>query len=270
MIKKIVAICILNIVIGSVSSQDTTSTVSMITNRPGATEASTAVFKRGFQIETGIEFGRIPDRKGSTKHSEYLYLPNFGFQYGVSDNVEFRIFATNYATRSNVNGGYTQLVFNLSSVYLGTKINLTRSNGLIPEMALLINQGIPSNPSDVRKQWPTTALLAWSYSLPANLGLSGNLGYINQKEVFDQNITFDHSWSYTLNVGYALKENLGIFAEVFGEDNMNDNTKVPVTIDGGGWFRFNPKFQMDASAGYGFEFGSYYVNAGFSYLILNN
>lgn len=266
--KKIVAFYIFIQAISSVYSQDSTSTVSMITNRPGATEASTAVYKGGFQMEMGLEYGKVPNWKGNTEHSEYLFLPNFGFQYGVSKNVELRIFATNYATRSNVNGGYTQFVFNLSNVYVGTKINLLRSKGVIPELALLINQGMPTNPADVRKQWPTTALIAWSYSLPSNFGLSGNLGYINQKEVFDQNITFDHSWSYTLNLGYVIQDNVGIFAEIFGEDNMNDNTKVPLNLDGGAWYRFNPKFQIDASAGYGFEVGSYYINAGFSLLIM--
>ena len=137
-------------------SQDTTKVItlekeeiSMITNRPGATESSTAVFKGGFQTEMGFEYGKIPEWKGSTEHIEYLFLPSFGFLYGVSENVELRVFSTNYATRSNVNGGYTKLVFNLSTIYVGSKINLFREKGFVPNVALLINQGIPSNYVDV-------------------------------------------------------------------------------------------------------------------------
>ncbi len=248
-------------------SQDSSS-VSMITNRPGATEASTAVYKGGFQIEASLEYGKIPERKGTSDHSEYLFLPSFGLLYGVSENVELRVFAVNYATRSNLNGGYTQFVYNLSDVFIGTKINLLKSKGLVPELALIINQGFPSNPSNVRKQWPTTATFAWSYSLPANFGLSGNLGYINEKEVFDQNVTFDHGWLYTLNLGYAIKDDVGVFVEIFGEDNMNDDSPIPLVVNGGAWYRFNPKLQIDASAGYGFEVGNYYFNVGMSLLIL--
>ena len=271
--KKLLLFVLLSTGFVPLFAQDSTSVstteISMITNRPGASESSRAVFKKGFQIETGLEFGKVPNFKGNPEGIEYLFLPSFGFQYGVSENVELRIFATNYATRSINNGAPSQFVYNLSNVTAGAKINILKSKGIVPEMALLLTQGIPTNPADVRKQWPTTALLAWSYSLPANFGLAGNLGYINQKEVFEQQITFDHSWSYTLNVGYSIQENTGVFVEIFGTDNMNDNTTVPVNFDGGFWYRFNPKFQVDVSAGYGFDVGSSYVNAGLSWLFLN-
>ena len=110
--------------------------------------------------------------------------------------------------------------------------------------------------------------MAWSYSLPSNFGLSGNWGYTNHKEVFEQDVTFDHSWSYTLNVGYSIKYNLGVFAEIFGEDYVNDDSTTPITVDGGVWYRINPKLQVDASAGFGFDLGSNYLNFGFSWLIL--
>ena len=271
--KKLILLFFLGAGSFSLFAQDSTATkstsdVSMITNRPGFTEASRAVYKGGFQIESSIEYGKVPELQGSSNHSEYLYLPSFGFLYGVSKNVEFRVFATNYATRSNVNGGYTQFVFNLSSVNIGSKINLLSPKGLIPELALLINQGVPSNPADIRKQWPTSAILAWSYSLQGNLGVSGNLGYINHKEVFEQDITVDHGWSYTLNVGYNIQEDIGVFAEVFGENKINNGRVFSLNLDGGVWYRINSKLQVDASAGYGVEVGKYYVNAGFSWLLM--
>ena len=95
------------------------------------------------------------------------------------------------------------------------------------------------------------------------------MGYINQKEVFQNDITFDHSWSYTLNLGYSIKDDLGVFAEIFGEGKMNDNGETPLNIDGGIWYRINPKLQVDASAGYGFEVESHYLNMGFSWLLIN-
>ena len=265
----LLTICSVILTSSMLFSQDSTKViipekkeVSMITNRPGLTEASTAFFKGGFQTEMGFEYGKIPNWKGSTEHIEYLLLPSFGFLYGVSENVELRVFSINYASRSNINGGYTKFVWNLTDIFVGAKINLLKENGLTPGLALLINQGIPSNSVDVRRHWPTTAILAWSYSLPSNFGLSGNLGYINGKEVFENQITYDHAFSYTVNLGYAIQENIGVFAEVFGESD------IPVNLDGGAWYRFNPKLQVDASVGYGFDVENYYLNLGFSWLII--
>jgi len=270
--KKLLVFIFLSTGIIPVFAQDSTVTtaseVSMITNRPGTTEASRAVYKKGFQIEAGFEFGEIPDFKGNPDGIQYLFLPNFGFQYGVSENVELRVFAINYATRSIHNGAPSQFAYNLSNLFVGAKINILKANGLIPELALLITQGIPTNPNDVRKKWPTSGVLAWSYALPARLSLSGNFGYINQKEVFERDVTFKHKWTYTLNLGYAIKEDVGVFVEIFGVDEFNDNSTVPVNLDGGVWYRFNPKFQIDCSAGYGLDGGSYYVDAGLSWLLL--
>ena len=242
--------------------------LDMITNRPGATEASHAVYQEGFQIEAGFEYGKIPDQKGVSTHKEYIFLPNIGFQYGVSPNVELRIFTTNYATRSYLNSGYTQFVYELANVNVGAKINLTEAKRGLPEMAILIDQGISTRPANERSYWPTRGLLAWSYSLPSNFSLAGNFGYINQKEYYDQYITYGHSFTYTLNFGYGIKDNLGVFAEVFGIDRLNKDRSFPWNFDGGVWYRLNNKFQIDASMGYGFDVGNYYVNVGMSKLFL--
>ena len=242
--------------------------ISMITNRPGATEASRAVYHKGFQMEIGFEYGNVPERKGSDKHSQYLYLPQFNLQYGVSKNVELRVASTNYAVREQINNGYTQFNYNLDNIVVGAKINLLDAEKWKPELALLITQSFPSNTSDYRRYWPTTFLFAWAYSLPKNFSLSGNLAYINEKLSYDKTIDVSHGWSYTVNAGYGIKHNLGVFAEVFGSDSSADDTAVSLTLDGGIWYRINPKFQIDGSAGYGFDVGSNYFNVGLSYLFL--
>lgn len=242
---------------------------SMVTNRPGATEASKAVYHKGFQMEVGFEFGHIPERKGSDKHTQYIYLPQFNLQYGVSKNVELRVSSSNYATREQVNDGYTKFNYNLDNIVVGAKINLFKPKKWVPEMALLVTQSFPSNYDNYRKYWPTTVLLAWGYSLPKNFSLAGNIGYVHEKVSFDNHIEDGHSWKYTVNLGYAIKHNMGVFAEIFGSDTFNDALKTPLTLDGGVWYRFNPQLQIDASTGYGFDVGSYYINAGFSWLIIN-
>lgn len=264
----ILFLCSLKLSLGQDSAVISNANLDMITNRPGATEASRAVYHKGFQIETGIEFGQIPDWKGSKSNKQYLFLPNFNLQYGVSKNVELRVSSTHYASRDKINDGYTQFVYMLDNIVLGAKINLLKSKGFRPELALLITQSIPSNFSDNTKYWPTTILMAWSYSLPKNFSLSGNLAYLHQMVENDQFLTVTPGWSYTFNAGYAIKENIGVFAEIFGSDDFDDSENASVTLDGGIWYRINPKFQIDASAGYGTDVGNYYLNAGFSYLFL--
>ncbi len=250
------------------NSDSTTKNTDMITNRPGATESSKAVYKDGFQIEMGLEYGRVANEPGSKDLKEYLFIPNIGVQYGVSNNVELRIFTTNYAIRSKINSGPTQFVYELANVIVGAKINLTNANGLLPEMAFLIDQGISTRPVYERSQWPTRGLLAWSYSLPSNFSLSGNFGYINEKEYFDQYITIGHSLSYSLNFGYGIKDNLGIFAEIYGQEQWNTGNGFPMILDGGMWYRITNKLQVDVSSGVNVNQHHYYVNAGISWLFL--
>lgn len=250
------------------SITDAKSKLDMITNRPGATEASRAVYKDGFQIEAGIEFGKLGGEVGSTDFKQYIFLPNIGVQYGISNKVELRVFTTNYAIRSKINSGFTQFVYELANVNVGAKINLTKAKGLVPEMAFLLDQGISTRPASERSQWPTRGLLAWSYSLPANFSLSGNFGYIHQKEYFDQYITVDHSLSYSLNCGYSIQENLGIFIEVFGEEEFDTGNEFPMVLDGGIWYRITNKLQVDVSSGMNVNQPNYYINAGMSWLFM--
>jgi len=241
----------------------------MITNRPGFTEASRAVFKSGFQIETGFQYSKTPTvlkSAGSSDYQEDVLAPNLGLLYGVSKNVEIRIFANYEGQRiSPFNSEYT---YDFNSLLVGTKINLIEAKGLVPEMALLVSLGISTDKFNA-KVWPATALFAWSYSLPANFGLSGNLSYGYDLE-FEEgySITNPNHINYTVNLGYSINDKLGTYAEVYGYNNLGSGTGLDVKMAGGFMYRINPKLQVDLIGGYGFEEGSYLVNAGFSWLIL--
>lgn len=243
--------------------------VPLITNRPGLTEASRAVYKGGFQLEMGLEYGKTPTSKGSSEYSDYILLPNIGFLYGVSNNVELRVFGNNQGSRNNHTCGQQKYDYSVDNVFVGTKINLLKSKGWIPELALVINQGIPTDGSSDLKSWASTGLLAWSYSLPSNFALSGNLGYTNEK-ITQENVDmkYQHGLLYTLNLGYAIKSNIGTYVELNGSDLLYQGNSFPINVDGGFWYRVNPHLQVDALAGYGFEVENYFVNIGMSWLLL--
>ena len=270
--KKLLVFIFLSTGFLPVFAQDSTSTASdasMITNRPGFTEASRAVFKSGFQIESGFQYKKSPDYKGSESYSEGLFIPNLGLLYGVSKNVEIRIFGNLDGTRYHSSVWTSDYSYSLTGLVVGAKINLTQAKGALPEMALLLTEGFPTNNIGIQT-WSTSALLAWSYSLPANFGLSGNLGYTLEYQFEDNmSLTNPSYFNYTVNLGYSIKENLGTYVEFYGASNIGDGTGISTSMTGGLWYRFNPKLQVDLLGGYGFDAGSYLFNVGFSWLILN-
>tara|TARA_R110002050_G_scaffold300621_1_gene471014 strand:+ start:44459 stop:45292 length:834 start_codon:yes stop_codon:yes gene_type:complete len=274
---KSALILLLFFVTVSVYAQDSTHTeskispIKMITNRPGFTEASRAVFKKGFQIETGFQYSKSPFSKGSSEYSANILFPNLGLIYGVSENVEVRVFGNYEGNRVSYGASPSTYSYGLEGLTLGTKINLTKRNGFLPEMALLINQGVPTSASTASFTpiWSTQALLAWSYSLPYKFSLSGNLSYAVRYE-FDEISTLAHpnSLGYTINVGYTITPQLGTYMELYGQNALGAGKVFDMNAAGGFKYRINPKFQVDLIGGYGFETGSTLVNAGFSWLII--
>jgi len=242
--------------------------IKMITNRPGFTEASRAVFHKGFQIETGFQYSKIPKIKGSSEYSSNLLVPNLGLLYGISKNVEIRGFINYEGNKFISTGLESGYAYDFNSLILGAKINLTDAKGAIPEMALVLQQVFPTSSPDFEK-WSSVAMLAWSYGLPANFGLSGNIIYTLDFGTGNHApISNPHNLGYTLNLGYSITEKLGTYAELYGNNTFGNGDKLNVNLTGGFMYRINPKFQVDLIGGYGFETGSTLVNVGFSWLIL--
>ena len=127
----------------SVFSQDSTvikplSDVSMITNRPGFTEASRAVYKSGFQIETGFQYQLSPNWKGNPHHSEQILIPNLGLLYGASKNIELRVFGSLEGNRNNWTGSEnSKYEYSFPALVIGGKINLTKAKGFLPEIFMV-------------------------------------------------------------------------------------------------------------------------------------
>lgn len=255
---------LLSAVLGVISVQAQDTDVTMITNRPGYTEASRAVFKTGFQIEAGLQYTSTPYFKDSPNATNGLLLPNLGLLYGVSENVEIRVFGNLEGTRDILFDSEYDWAF--TGLTVGSKFNLLERDGAIPELAGLVTIGIPTGDF---KSYPLNFVAAWSYSLDDHWGLSGNLIYgyeIDANEV--QVIDHPNSLGYTVNVGYTFDNNLGAMIEFRGTENVGSNADFPFGVNGGFWYRITPKWQIDAIGGYGTNLGDYLVNVGTSLLIM--
>ena len=244
--------------------------LSMITNRPGFTEASRAVFKSGLQIESGFQYSKDKLVKNSLDHYENILLPNLGLLYGVSKNVEVRVFANYEGNRFSNQNITSKFYYKIRDLSIGSKINLTKEKGFLPEMALLINQGVPTTKYPVQI-WSTSALMAWSYTLSPRFGLSGNLNYGRDYEFKTKTSLFNQDyWGYTINLGYSITDEFGTYAELYGVNSIGNGNDLDVNIAGGFLYRINPKFQIDLIGGYQFESEGILVNAGFSWLLLKD
>ncbi len=247
-------------VLGLAQEADSASTTWMITNRPGNTEASRAVFRGGFQIETGFTFTRFDN----DRYQKQLLLPSMGVLFGISNNMELRVFATNEGNSSD-NSMY---VYNVNAVVAGAKINLFKRRGALPEIALLIDQSIPTDFNADLKLWTTREIIAWSYSFGDHFGVSGNF-------IFNQNITtsdsetdFQFDFGYTLNLGYSVSQRFGMFYELYYFTVVSDRFAADMNL--GLWYRITPKLQIDVYGGYSYSDPSYSINGGISWLILNH
>lgn len=247
----------------SAAAQDS---ISMITNRPGYTEASRAVFKGGLQFELGLQYAHDPRWKNSADYYEYLTVPNLGILYGVTENIELRAFGVVTHERYS---WQPQKETAFSDFSLGTKINVARQNGWIPEMAVLVTQTLPvSQANSSHKLYTTGALLALSYSTNTPWSIAGNIGYAIDWTAPSSTIESPHHLNYTVNLGYSWVSNAGVFAELSSFNNLENGQAFYQDVEGGGWYRFNPKFQIDAHAGYTAQNQGFYVEIGGSLLLL--
>lgn len=236
---------------------------AMITNRPGYTEASRAVYKKGLQFEMGLQYAHQPHWKGASAYSDFWTLPTLGVLYGVSNNVEIRAFGV---VTHQVPSYSTETSTEFSDLNLGAKINLTKANGYIPEMAVLVNQTVPANRNS--KLYSSGATLALSYALPKNFSVAANLGYAYDWVISSPALVDPHHFNYTVNVGYAINNNFGVFGELSSFNNFENGKAFYQDVEAGAWYRFNPQTQVDVLGGYTSENGGYFIELGTSILLI--
>jgi len=238
----------------------------IVTNRPGFSESAQAVYKGGFQIEAGLSYDKSPVTYDPSFSIHRLTVPNLGLLYGVSKNVELRVFGNMYGTKydKTIEDGYQ---FEFNDLSFGSKINLTTQKGWRPQLAILINQGVPVKSAD--KTWDSKALLAWNYTITSKFGIAGNIWY-DLKYNFD---AVPSTWSqgylgYTVSLNYNVTSEFGVFGEWYSEKKLVKDGEYTSIVDGGFWYLIHPKFQVDLQGGYGMSDENYFVTVGLSYLLL--
>ncbi len=227
--------------INNIGAQDIVEVSELVTDRPDKTESSVAVPLGSIQVETGFSYKfdsqEIMDET-SLGYAETL------IRYGLFEGVELRL-AMDYSTLSyGIPDSPVQIQQKgLSPLALGTKINLTEQEGLIPEIALLAHVQVSVFASDFSRDNAIPELiLAASHTITKRFSLGYNIGM-----VWEDN-DMSPTKNYSIAAGFGISDKIGFYVETFGNFG---NEEFQNLFDGGFTLLLMPNLQVDISGGFG-------------------
>ena len=244
-------------------SQQTQTEKPLVTDRPDATEASSTVGKGVLQFETGGLYESFEEN--GTQLENYTYNTML-IRYGILDNVEFRlgwnfvegVTKINGNTLDNVTSGLTPLL-------LGLKIDITKENGAMPEIAL-VGHVFPifSSSTDYK---PETTGTDFRLSVSHTLSEKSSLGY----NIGSQwgNDSPEAAAIYTLAYGYSFTNKFGFYAELYGD--LPEDRSANHYWDAGLTYLVNNDLQLDTYFGTSITKGQdLLLGLGISYRVSKN
>ena len=237
--------------------QDLNEHEELVTDRPDLTESSRAVPVKTLQVETGVSY--TSDIKSGIEESVFGYGETL-IRYGLLQGMELRL-AFDYSVISTAYP-YNNILLTergISPLAFGTKVNLSRQQGWIPEMALLVHIHVPLFKSDFQTDYAIPEIiLAASHRVSANISIGYNIGID-----WSGNNAFPGKF-YSLVGGFGLSERVGIYIESSGRFGENEFQNI---IDGGITFLILPRVQYDLSAGIGVTSSSpdFFIGTGISF-----
>lgn len=232
------------------------------TDRPDETESSSVVPLGSLQLEAGFVYEDEKRDMETYIHVHRAYAtPTVLARYGLLEWLELRAAGEHllymlqeYDLPPDTEGEYD----NQFAWSVGTKVQLLREAGSIPEAALIADVTMPDGGGTAIPGFRLTL----SHTLAPGLGFGYNLGgeFNMDAESFSDGFT----GIYTAALGFDATESLGCFLEIFG--SVHDNADPEHSFDGGITWLLSPNLQLDAAAGFGISMSApnYFVNTGIS------
>ncbi len=237
-----------------------TETIEIITDRPDATESAVAVPLGTLQIETGAFYTSFEEN--NIKHEVLGYNTTL-LRYGILNNLELRLGWNFEEGRTTINGTkMNDITSGFSPLLTGIKINVVQKNGWIPAIAFLGHLVLPVTAGkDYR---PETTGVNFRFSVDHTISEKSSIAYNLGAQWGDDSP--EAAYVYTFVYWYSILENLGVFAEVYGD--FPENSKANHFCNGGLAFLVMNNLQLDASIGTGITNGqNLLLSAGVSYRI---
>jgi hypothetical protein len=220
----------------------------LASDRPDFTEASVTVGRGVAQVEMGYTY--FTDDEGGVERREHSY-PEMLWRIGMfAEWFEFRIAYSHASGSSQVGQLPIENFSGGEDLYLGVKLGLTPQEGILPEMALVLQTTVPTGHGDVTAGI-TQPGFNWLYGWEVNdfIGIGGSTQMNRAVDDLDE-VYLEFAQSFTIN--YALAEQLGAFTEWFVlVPSGSEVARTEHYLDGGFVYRVTNNLQLDVRAGIG-------------------
>jgi len=247
-----------------VAQQEEMDSQTIVTDRPSFSASSRTVPHKSLQVETGFLVDVNQSENSTDFSSTIMSFPTPMIRWGVFKGVELRLFNTFF--RKKVNHPSVPIdernKYGFGNLLAGTKINLTKAKGIIPEMAVLSHLMFPTGNAALRESESVLfdITFSMSHSLSDKFSLGYNLGWASSEGSNNGN------GIYSLIFGYGISNKFSAFIEGFGFwENFETGT---FSLDGGISYLIKPHLQLDIAGSKSFTQRNYYITLGFSMLFV--
>jgi hypothetical protein len=214
-----------------------------VPDRPGYTDAPTALPAGAVQVEAGYTY----DRAGAV---EYTAIGETLLRLGVGARTELRLFANSYAIRST--SGFPA-DHGMEDPKVGIKTNLRAIpdsvHSAVPNLAAFVAVTVPVGAdafSATRAQ--PEAKLAANWTTPTPFSVYSNAGVGG---VYDGSRWGERGW-ISVALWYSVNPRVSVFGEGILVRSLGGTALPSNNVDAGITYLINDRFQVDLRAGRGF------------------
>jgi hypothetical protein len=245
------------------TTEGTTVTGPIVTDRPTDSASPALVPRRTFQLEWGYKVTRLDTDSGRT---DTHLLPDLLARFGISERVEARLTTTGWTLENTSTGkerGFTD-------VSVGAKIALADERERRPQMALLVDVSLPVGHVEFTNDYviPKVLFLA-AHTLTDRLGLTWNLGPSVVSRNTDEGTQTDLTLNYAVALSGAAGGPFSLFAEVYGNLAFGENVPDSHSFQVGTTVLLSRTWQVDVRGGIGMvdNVPDWLAGAGFAFRV---
>lgn len=225
----------------------------IVTDRPDQTESASIVPAGWLQVEGGVlrEFSEEKFENSSgggaaslTREHVVLQLPGILLRLGLNEQVELRL-GMGYTQEEMTANGSSSSIEGLDAFSLGTKVAISKEDGLIPQSAILATVTIPGTGAEhFETEWLVPEIrFSFAHTLSDRFSFGYNLAAMWDGE------SARHIGYYSVVIGAGLLYDVSCYAEVYGE--LPGDTYPLHRFDAGFTWLLTDDLQLDASYGVG-------------------
>ncbi|MFT6827208.1 MAG: hypothetical protein ACI9Z3_000629 [Roseivirga sp.] len=213
----------------------------IVTDRPSQTYSSFVVPKGVFQIESGFGYSQNELFGANSSFSiESIALNSLQLRYGISKNIELRLFQNISLDRFGSRGDKITSDLLFAPTSIGTKIRIVDEQGFRPQISFLAEFGSEIF-SDLGNENIKVFRFNFSNTISSKFSIAYGLG-MNFGTDFENSNT-----SITLLGSYAVSPKISVFGEYYGI--LNQDFFNTHNYDFGATYLVNNNLQLDMYIG---------------------